>query len=55
MSDTRFLRFAVWALLTLSAFLVVEIVDPYRALFVPCVFLPLMIPMVLMPFRRSQA
>jgi hypothetical protein len=55
MRETRFLRFAVWALLTFSAFLIIEIVAPHRAIFVPCLFVPLMVPMVLMPFRKSQA
>ena len=51
----RALRFAVWALAMLSACLIALIVAPQRTLFVPCLFLPLMVPMVLMPFKRSPA
>jgi ABC-type transport system involved in cytochrome c biogenesis permease component len=51
----RFLRFAVWVLSMLSASLFALIVDPRRTIFVPCIFLPLMVPMVLMPFKKSQS
>jgi hypothetical protein len=51
----RFVRFAVWALLTLSACLFTMNVAPQRTVFVPCLFLPLMVPMVLMPFGQKKA
>jgi len=51
----RFLRFAVWALSMLSALLFTLVVAPQRTVFVPCLFLPLMVPMVLMPFKKNKA
>ena len=55
MRDHRFLRFAVWAVVMFSAFLFTLIVAPHRAIFVPCLFLPLIFPMFLMPLRKNQA
>jgi hypothetical protein len=53
-TQVRFLRFAVWALLMLSASLFTSNVAPRRTVFVPCLFLPLMVPMVLMPFGKKE-
>jgi hypothetical protein len=49
----RFLRFAVWVLLAFSAALLTMEIAPRRTVFVPCLFLPLMVPMVLMPFEKK--
>ena len=53
-SKLRFFRFAAWALLMFIAFLLTVDFAPHRAIFVPCLFLPLMVPMVLFPIRTGQ-
>jgi len=50
----RFFRFCVWALLMLVAVLVTVHFAPRKALFVPCVFIALMVPMVLLPLEPKR-
>jgi hypothetical protein len=52
-STVRFLRFSVWTLLMLTACLITLDFAPHRVSIVPCLFLPLFVPMVLLPMRRK--
>ncbi len=51
---TRFIRFAIWALMMLTAFLATEAFKPRQAFIVPCVFMVLCVPMVLLPMRAKK-
>jgi hypothetical protein len=52
-TEVRVVRFCLWTLLMLAACQITAHFAPRRVRFVPCVFLPLMIPMVLMPLRKT--
>ena len=53
-SSTRFICFAAWALLMLTAFLITEAFKPQKAIVVPSVFLVFFVPMVLLPLRTKK-
>jgi uncharacterized MnhB-related membrane protein len=53
-SKTRIIRFAIWALLMLTAFLITEAFKPQKAIIVPCVFVAFYVPMVLLPLRTKK-
>lgn len=48
----RFLRFAVLGVLMLAAFLITLEIAPKRVVLVPCIFLALFVPIVLLPMRK---
>jgi hypothetical protein len=54
-SAVRFLRFVVWGLLMLTASLITLDFAPHRIVLVFCLFLPLFVPMVLLPMRRQPS
>ena len=54
-STVRFLRFSVWVLLMLTVCLITLDFAPHRVVLVPCHFLPLFVPMVLLPMRRKPS
>ena len=53
-SMARFVRFAVWVLLMLTACLVTEAFAPHRRVLVPCLFMALFVPMVLLPIHSKK-
>jgi hypothetical protein len=48
---TRFLRFAIWALAMFITCIIVGIYAPHRIVLVPCIFLAIMVPAVLIPMQ----
>ena len=54
-SKVRFLLFVVWGLSMLSAYLAMIIIAPRQAALVPCVLIVLMVPMVLLPFKKNPS
>ncbi len=59
MTDSRFqklrlLRFAIWAVLMAVTASIVGWYYPRKALYVPCIFIALMVPMVLVPMKNKQ-
>jgi hypothetical protein len=53
-STTRMIRFAIWALMMFTAFLVTEEFKPQKAIIVPCVFVAFFVPMVLLPLQTKK-
>jgi hypothetical protein len=48
---TRFLRFALWATAMCVTCIIVGMHAPHRVALVPCVFLAIMVPAVLLPLK----
>ena len=46
---SRFIRFVVWAVITLTMFLAVIALKPHQTFIVPCVSVVLFVPIVLLP------
>jgi hypothetical protein len=53
-STKRFIRFAIWLLLMLTACLVTGAFAPHRTVFVPCLFMVFFAPMVLLPIHSKK-
>ncbi len=53
-TTTRFIRFTIWTLMMLTAFVATEAFKPREAFIVPCVFMVLCVPMVLLPIRAKK-
>jgi hypothetical protein len=53
-SMARFVRFAVWVLLMLTACLIANAFAPHRTAIVPCLFMALFVPMVLLPINSKK-
>jgi hypothetical protein len=53
-SLARFVRFAVWMLLMLTACLITADFAPHRTALVPCLFMALFVPMVLLPLKSKK-
>lgn len=58
MTDRRFLqfrvlRFIIWAILMCVTSSIVGWYHPHKVVFVPCVFLAIMVPMVLLPMENK--
>jgi hypothetical protein len=53
-SMARFVRFAVWVLLMLAACLITADLAPHRTALVPCLFMVLFVPMVLLPINSKR-
>jgi len=60
MTDARFLRlrllrFVIWAILMCVTASIVGWYNPRKAVLVPCVFIALMVPMVLLPMENKPS
>jgi len=53
-SASRFIRFAIWAILMFTAFLVTEAYKPQKAIVVSSLFMAFFVPMVLLPLRTKK-
>jgi hypothetical protein len=51
---TRLIRFALWTLAMLAAFVVVEIYAPHKTVLVPCLGILFFVPAVLLPLRPKK-
>jgi hypothetical protein len=54
-STARFVRFAVWVLLMLTACLIADAFAPPRVVLVPCLFMVLFVPVVLLPMHSNKS
>jgi hypothetical protein len=50
----RFIRFIAWALAMFGASLLMNIYSPRHMVFVPCFFMAMMVPAVLLPLRPRR-
>ena len=54
-SKVRRFRLVLWALLMLAACWITNAFNPYKVRYVPALFIPLIAPVVLLPWRRRRA
>ena len=50
----RFIRFACWGLAMCAASVIADVYDPMRAKYVPLVFIALIGPAILIPFKSKK-